>query len=96
MPRETKNTLDMTQRELLIRLDERVKVLISQLATLQSNQIPLSEYLSLVARVKDLENKSNVQDMFKTKILAYLTVAGIVGGIIVTLLTDFIRRNLFK
>ena len=87
---------NVTDRELLIRIDERLKSVERQITSIQSTSIPPSEHATLLLTVKDHDTRINILESFKLRVGFYITIAGAVGGLAVailgTLITDSIRQ----
>lgn len=83
-------TINMTDRELLIRIDERLKSVERQITAIQSTSIPPSEHAQLMLAVKDHDRRLDGFDSFRVKMGVYIAIAGTVGGLIVAALSSFI------
>lgn len=69
-----------TDTELLIRLDERVASLQSQVTMMQSQLIPPSEHSGLLAITKDNDNRISKIENFNSKLVGLAIGAGAGAG----------------
>lgn len=90
------NQLDVTDRELLIRIDERVKSMETQLIAMRATAIPVTEHVSLMNSQKDHEARLQLLEDFKLKLNAYMGLAGAIGGIVVAIVMSFFDELLKK
>lgn len=93
-----KDVFTMSQKELLIRLDERMKMVEKHLELIQQTLIPTSEHLQLMESKKDHETRLDDLEKWKAQVIAQVTVvgsvAGAVVGIISGLISDFLGGKL--
>ena len=92
---EQKNSLSMTQKELLIRIDERQKSMDKRLLNIETALINPSEHSQLMESMVSHESRLDALETFKTQIVAYIGVAGAIGGLVVSLVTTFIKERIF-
>lgn len=85
--------LNMTQKELLIRLDERVSQVQTDIKFLKQSAIPTSEHVQLMSSMESHEARIDTLEHFKTRILAYLTTASLAGGFISGIVVDLIKNR---
>lgn len=92
-------TVDMNQRELLIRLDERVKQMQLDVSKLATTTVPMNEHVQLMKSMVDHTEKIGTLEEFNTRFKVYLAVAvaggGIISALAVSLIKDFLS-GLFK
>lgn len=72
--------LNVTQKELLIRLDERVRALQDQVTMMQSQLIPPSEHDSLMSTVKELDGRTTKLENFNSRLAGLVIGAGAGAG----------------
>lgn len=84
------DTKNITDRELLIRIDERLKSVERQINAIQSQAIPPSEHATLLLAVKDHDKRLDILESFKIKMGVYVALAGAAGGLIVAILGSLI------
>ena len=88
------NKLTITQRELLIRIDERQKSMNDRLSNIEHALINPNEYRALNSKVIDHESRLDGLEKWRIKIVAYATIASTVGAFFATILVDIIKSNL--
>lgn len=88
--------LNTTNKELLIRIDERVNQMQRDIKFLKQTTIPSSEHLQLMKSMTDHEARIDGLEHFKTRIIAYLGLAATVGGIVAGLIVDVIKNQFFN
>lgn len=81
----------MSQRELLIRLDERVRTLVTQVTVIQASLIPKDEYKELSSKVSNNDQRLDKLERYKERIVGYFTIAGALGGIIASVISSYIK-----
>lgn len=84
------DTTQVTDRELLIRIDERLKSVERQITAIQSTSIPPSEHAQLLLVTKDHERRLDTLESFKLKVGIWIGIAGAVGGLVVSIFSSFI------
>lgn len=87
-------TIDMNQRELLIRLDERVMQVQRDVSKLTTTIIPMNEHVDLMRAMVEHNDRLDTLETFNTRFKVYLaastTVGGIVSAIAVSLIIKFV------
>ena len=87
-------TIDMNQRELLIRLDERVKQVQLDVNKLTNTTIPMNEHIQLMKSMLDHNGRIDSLEEFNTRFKVYLAVAvaggGVISALVVSLIKDFL------
>ena len=76
-----RDAIDMTSRELLIRIDERQKILHERLSSIEENVIPESEYSDMKNTLVLLSKKVESLEISRAKLLGWFVGAGAMGGI---------------
>lgn len=72
--------LSLTQKELLIRLDERVKSLQSQVSAIQMGLISPSEHTALMEFSKEAREDIESLKNWRAKVIGYIIGAGAASG----------------
>lgn len=88
--------LNLTQRELLIRLDERMSAVQRQLEEMNKVVIPMSEHVYLMKKIEDHETRLDRFEHFRTKIVSWTGVVAGLWGVAGSLLIQYLTKNLFK
>lgn len=88
-------TIDMNQRELLVRLDERVKQVQLDVNKLTTTIIPMNEHLQLMKSMIDHNSRLDNLETFNTRFKVYLALAvaggGFVSALAASLVKDFLN-----
>ena len=82
-----KDSFNMTQRELLIRIDERLKNVERQIDCMQRDAVPTNEHAQLMATIGEHEVRLDDLDGFKLKMGIWMTIAGAAGGVVVSIMS---------
>lgn len=83
-----------TDRELLIRLDERINQIQKDVSFLKTTAIPSNEHVQLMVSTAKHEERLDDLEHFKTKIVTYIGLAAAIGGIVSGILVDYIKQQL--
>lgn len=86
MLNETK--LNITQRDLLIRIDERVKSMDTRLKNVERILIPPSEHLSLLLATKEHDKRITGLERWQARVVGFGAAAGAVAAIILNFLQE--------
>lgn len=85
-------TIDMNQRELLIRLDERVKQVQLDVSKLTTTIIPMNEHLQLMKAMVDHNSRLDNLETFNTRFKVYLALSTTVGGLVSAIVVSIIIK----
>lgn len=90
--------LEVSERILLARIDERLKSVESKLYQIETKLISTSEHQSVLRSIKEHETRlDEIHDWrtsIKSQFVVYSFVAITISGIVVSVITDFIRNKL--
>lgn len=89
-----KQTEDLNQKELLVRLDERVIQIQRDLDFLKKTAIPSNEHAQLMSSINAYDTRLDNLEKFNTKFLAYLGVASTLGGVVASLILSLLKDAL--
>lgn len=92
----TNRTFDKSDRDLLIRIDERLKEVQLDVDYLKKNTVSVKRHETLEARVSLLDQHMAVNDNFRVKLGVWMTMGGVIGGLIVSVLSGFISDLIKK
>ena len=84
-------TIDMNQRELLVRLDERVKQVQLDVNKLTTTIIPMNEHLQLMKSMIDHNARLDTLETFNTRFKVYLALAVAGGGFVSALAAGIVK-----
>lgn len=84
-------TIDMNQRELLVRLDERVKQVQLDVNKLTTTIIPMNEHLQLMKSMIDHNSRLDNLETFNTRFKVYLALAVAGGGFASSLAASLVK-----
>lgn len=87
--------LSLSQKELLIRIDERQQSMERRLLSMESKLISTSEHVYLMSTTKEHATRLDAIEKWQAKIVAYGAVAGAVAGLVLAIVKDIIT-NQFK
>lgn len=89
-------TFNESDRDLLIRIDERLKDVQGDVESLKNNTVSVESYRVLEKRVNILDANMAVNDNFRVKLGVWMTMGGVIGGLVVSVvggfISDFIRK----
>lgn len=89
-------TFDKSDRDLLIRIDERLETVQKDVEVLKNNTVSKQSHRSLELRVDHLDANMAVNDNFRVKLGVWMTMGGVIGGLVVSIvggfISDFIRK----
>lgn len=92
----TNRTFDKSDRDLLIRIDERLKEVQLDVDYLKKNTVSVKRHEALEVRVSLLDQHMAVNDNFRVKLGVWMTMGGVIGGLIVSVLSGFISDLIKK
>jgi hypothetical protein len=88
------NSENLNQKELLVRLDERVIQIQRDMDFLKKTAIPTNEHQGLMREMSEHEDRLERLEKFNTKFIAYLGMASTLGGVVASLIISFLRDAL--
>jgi hypothetical protein len=88
------NSENLNQKELLVRLDERVIQIQRDMDFLKKTAIPTNEHQGLMREMGEHEDRLERLEKFNTKFIAYLGMASTLGGVVASLIISFLRDAL--
>lgn len=71
-----------TQRELLIRIDERQQTLKEDVEAIKTKLIPQSEHKNLMSGAKDIEKRVEMLERWQAKIMGQIAIFSVFGGVL--------------
>lgn len=86
-----KNTENLNQKELLVRLDERVIQIQRDMDFLKNTAIPTNEHQNLMRDMVTHEERIDRLEKFNTKFIAYLGMASTLGGVVASLIISLFK-----
>lgn len=84
------NNLNITQRELLIRLDERVSQLQTQMTVIQSGLISPAEHKGLMKSQDEFNQRIDSLEQWKSRLSGQISIFSVVGGVAAGLVTNLV------
>lgn len=78
----------MTQKELLIRIDERQLAMDKRLELIEQKLIPANEHETLMKTMVDHDSRLDDLEAWRTKVVAYSAVIGSIAGFILSIAQD--------
>lgn len=85
------NTENLNQKELLVRLDERVIQIQRDMEFLKKTAIPTNEHQNLMRDMVTHEERIDRLEKFNTKFIAYLGMASTFGGVVASLIISLFK-----
>lgn len=90
----SEDNLNLTQKELLIRIDERLKSVEKQVSQVQLKQISSSEHNQLMNSMTDHEKRINFLEDWRAGVVAQITIIVAIVTTASTFLLSVIKENL--